>query len=64
MCVCVSVCRCVCLSVCGGGRGHSHVAVAEPIDFKFYTITAEVVFSLSLDFGEDPRSETGSSGSN
>ena len=43
---------------------HSHVAVAGPIDFKFYTITAEVDISLSLDFGQDPGSETGSFGSN
>ena len=64
MCVCVSVCLCVCVSVCVCVCEHSHVAVAGPIDFKFYTITAEVVFSLSLDFGEDRRSETGSSGSN
>ena len=64
LCVCVSVCvsvhLCVCVCVCK----QSHVAVAGPIDFKFYTITAEVNISLSLDFGEDPRSKTGSSGFN
>ena len=43
---------------------HCHVVVVGPIDFKFYTMTPEVVFLLSLHFGEDSRSKTGSSGSN
>ena len=55
VCVCVSVCLYVCLCVCV--CEHSHVAVAGPNDFKFYTIIAEVGISLSLNFQRNPTPE-------